>query len=301
MDQLTRAFYELAFKVASLEKKGNEYQDFFSTIMEMRFPADFVRVRPWGNAGDRKNDGYLKSERKLFQLYAPNELTAAAAIAKIDEDFVDALPYWTEHFDTWIFTHNSVKGLGPDHLKKLLELDAKKPPAVAHWSPSDLRKVLFELAPADVAAVLGPAPSRRDMMDLGLETVIPVLDQVARMSASSDPDLRPPPADKIQRNMLSNSVATLLTAGMSRVDLVRKYFHMRPAVQDDIAETLQNRYAELRKEGRAPDDIFASLQRYVGGVQIAAPDRQSAVLAVLAYFFEECDIFDREQVDGEPS
>ena len=115
-------------------------------------------------------------------------------------------------------------------------------------------------------------------MDLALEAVVPVLDQVARMSASPDPDLRPPPADKIQRNLLSDSVATLLTAGMSRVDLVRKYFKLRHSAQDDIAETLRARYSVLRNEGLAPDDIFVSLQRYyVGGDQVASADRQSAV------------------------
>lgn len=70
--------------------------------MEKRYPADFARVRPWGNVGDRKNDGYLKSKRQLFQLYAPNELTAAVTIAKIEEDFTGALPHWKEYFDTWI-------------------------------------------------------------------------------------------------------------------------------------------------------------------------------------------------------
>lgn len=298
MDQVSRAFYELKFKVASLEKKGSEYQDFFSTVMEMRYPADFVRVRPWGNVGDRKNDGYLKSERKLFQLYAPNELSAAETIAKIDEDFTGAQPHWRNYFDIWIFTHNSFQGLGPDQLKKLLELDAKAPPAVGHWGPSELRKVLFELAPIDIAAILGPAPSRREMMDLGLETIAPVLDQIVRLNPAPDPDLRPPPADKIQRNMLSDSVATLLTAGMLRVDLVRKYFRLQPSTQDDIAETLRVRYATLRQQRLAPDDIFVSLQRYIGGDELRSAGRQSAVLAVLAYFFEECDIFERETLDG---
>jgi len=38
-----------------------------------------------GNAGDRKNDGYLRSERTLFQVYAPNEISANDATAKINE------------------------------------------------------------------------------------------------------------------------------------------------------------------------------------------------------------------------
>jgi len=88
-------------------------------------PSDFIRVRPWGNVGDRKNDGYLKSERRLFQVYAPNEMEAAKAIAKIDEDFTEALPFWKLHFDNWSFVHNARDGLGPDVTKKLLDLGAQ--------------------------------------------------------------------------------------------------------------------------------------------------------------------------------
>lgn len=32
--------------------------------------------------GDRKNDGYLKSEQRVFQVYAPNEMNAARATAQ---------------------------------------------------------------------------------------------------------------------------------------------------------------------------------------------------------------------------
>jgi hypothetical protein len=75
MDVVARSHYELTFKVAFMEKKGEEFQNFFSTVMEKGYPADFIRVRPWGNAGDRKNDGYLRSQRILFQSYAPNEIS----------------------------------------------------------------------------------------------------------------------------------------------------------------------------------------------------------------------------------
>ena len=55
------------------------------------YSGDFQRVRPWGRAGDRKNDGWLPSKRILFQVYAPNEMAASEAINKIEEDFHGAL------------------------------------------------------------------------------------------------------------------------------------------------------------------------------------------------------------------
>lgn len=295
MDEVARAFYELAFKVAFMERKADEFQDLFSSVMEKRYPADFFRVRPWGNVGDRKNDGYLRTRRFLFQSYAPNEMDAAKCVAKIKEDFDGALPYWQAHFDTWIFVHNSREGLGPDVTKVLLDLGAAHAPlVVTHWGYEELRQEAMALGDAELASLLGPAPTRPGMVALGLEDLAPVLDQIARLAPVPDPDLRPVPADKIQRNMLSPAVEALLKAGMSRADLVRKYFKLKPTLQDQIAESFRTRYAELR-ESQSPDNIFAELQRFAGGALVPEPGTQNAVLAVLAFFFEECDIFERPE------
>ena len=299
MDDVGRASRELQFEIAYLKKKGNEFQDWFATIMEKRFPGDFIRVRPWGREGDRKNDGYVRSKRWLFQVYAPNEMSAAATLAKIDEDYNGALPHWEKYFDTWIFMHNSKQGLGPKVTAKLLELDGAGPPAVLPWGFEELRRVVFELAPEELASLFGPVPGRRDMVNLGLDSLAPVLDQVAAMEPDPDLDLRPPPADKIKRNMLSDHVAVLLRAGMSRVDLVRKYLTLQPARKDEIAESFRRRYDKVRRDDLSPDEIFADLQRHAAGDGVPSPARQGAVLAVLAYLFEECDIFEREGTDGE--
>ena len=68
MDQLRRAYYEVVFERDFIKKKGAAFQDFFSEIMGKGYPEDFIRTRPWGRSGDRKNDGYLKSRRILFQV-----------------------------------------------------------------------------------------------------------------------------------------------------------------------------------------------------------------------------------------
>ena len=249
MDQITCAFYELAFKVAFMESRADEFQGFFSSIMEKRYPADFIRVRPWGNAGDWKNDGYLRSKRMLFALYAPNEIDAATCIAKIDSDFKGALPHWQAHFDTWVFTHNSRDGLGPHVTSKLLDLKAAHEPiCVTNWGFEELRQETMRLKEMDLASLLGPAPSRQGMIELGLQDLAPVLDHISRLPVVDEPDLRPVPSDKLQRNLLSDHVSALLRAGMTRAPLVRKYFALRPTVQDQLAATFRGKYVELRVE-----------------------------------------------------
>ncbi|HQY63248.1 MAG TPA: hypothetical protein PK141_17730, partial [Polyangiaceae bacterium] len=228
IDDVARAFYELKFEIEYLKLKGESFQDFFATVMEKKYPADFVRVRPWGNSGDRKNDGYVRSRRILFQCYAPNDMTAAAAVKKIKADLAGALPYWKAHFDTWVFMHNSKDGLGPEITKVLLDLRAKHAPlVVTSWGFEELRQEAMGLKEAELSSLFGPfgpAPTRSGMISLGLEELAPVLDHIATRNPMVAPDLRPVPADKLHTNDLSDAVQTLLTAGMSRAELARKLF-----------------------------------------------------------------------------
>src|SRR5450759_4443410 len=104
---LSDAYYEQKFETEFLRAKGDAFQTLFERLMGLAYKADFMACRPWGNQGDRKNDGFLKSERRLFQVYAPNEMDAAKAKAKIAEDFEGAKQYWGKHFDAWVFVHNA--------------------------------------------------------------------------------------------------------------------------------------------------------------------------------------------------
>jgi hypothetical protein len=46
-----------------------------------------------------------------------------------------------------------------------------------------------------------------------------------------------------------------------------------------------------------PDIIFRKLQEFTGGRELGSPTDQAAVLAVLAYLFEQCDIFERSPIE----
>ena len=296
MDQLTRSWYEKAFECAFLRKKGDEFQKFFCDLMEKRFPdGDFIRVRPWGKSGDRKNDGYLKSQKKLFQVYAPNEMTEATALRKIEEDFNGALPYWEQHFTEWIFVHNGREGVGPGITKKLLDLDGEnKQISVKSWGFEDLRRVLFELSEEDIAALLGPAPSQRDFLQVGFSDLQVVLRAISRQQASPMPDLSQVPRDKIEINKLSGEVEVLINAGRFKSPLVRKFLEHYPDPEygDQIVQAFKEKYDELRRGDLAPDSIFRELQIFTGGELTQEPKHQAAVLSVLAYLFDQCDIFE---------
>ncbi|MFA4844943.1 MAG: ABC-three component system protein [Patescibacteria group bacterium] len=303
MDPLTRAYYEWQFERAFLKRRGEEFQNLFASIMELRHPGDFQRTRPWGRIGDRKNDGYVKSTRTLFQVYGPNEIKPGATIAKIDEDFKEALAYWDQHLRAWVFMHNAQDGLSPPVHRRLLDLAAANPAkSITHWGYPELRGEAMALRADDLASLFGTAPTERAMLRLGVADLQPMLQQVARLPAAAQPDLRPVPPEKIRWNMLSSAVASMLTAGMHRSDLVGQYFRSRGQVdahaRDEVASAFASKYAELRDNGLAPDDIFDALRDHVGGRSRGTSAYEAAVLAVLAHFFEACDIFERPEAGG---
>lgn len=299
MDQLTRAFFEMKFRLLFfVDAKGDEFQSLFSRIMSMRYPADFMSVRPWGKVGDRKNDGYLPSRRTLFQCYAPSELKATSCVAKIEEDFAGAIEHWEHHFDMWTFVHNT-KDLPPHVVEKLVELRTRhQAVSVNHWGFEELRLEVFQLKESELSALLGPAPTQAALVRLGVVDLEPILRHMIQLQPTRMPDLRPVPAGKLAYNQLSDDAATLLTCGMTRADLLVKYFRLRPLDRDRIAEPFRQAYESLRAARLPPDEILMGLRRFAGGEHATAtPARETALLAVLAYFFEECDIFERPEIE----
>jgi hypothetical protein len=128
MDRIQQLNYEKDFRIAFLESKGDGFQRLFEKLMSKVHPNDFMACRPWGNVGDRKNDGYLPSARVLFQSYAPNELSATEAIKKINEDFEGAKEHWAKYFDEWTFVHNAPDGrLSPQIIEALARIGQENP------------------------------------------------------------------------------------------------------------------------------------------------------------------------------
>lgn len=245
---LQDAYYEQKFEVEFLRAKGDAFQSFFERLMGLVYKADFMACRPWGNQGDRKNDGFLKSERRLFQVYAPNQMDAAKAKAKITEDFAGAREHWGKHFDAWTFVK-------------------------ASW---------FGLALTDATRI-----------KLGFGDLKVVLERIAALPAPPMTEVKDVPTGKIEANALSEAVARLLKEGMIKSPLVAEFLAQwhDETLGERLAEAFKAEYRRLRGSD-GPNWIFTALQSWVGGDHRGTPEHELAVLAIIAYYFERCDIFE---------
>lgn len=294
MDPLTKAYYEGKFEAAFLRAKGNEFQSFFNELMGRAYKSDYMPCRPWGNRGDRKNDGFLKSDRRLFQVYAPNEMTEQEAISKIDEDFQGAKDFWGKHFDKWAFVHNAHSGIPPHVQKKILDLEAANPGfKLDPWGLEELRAIFRQLNPEDVESWFGHAPNAQTKVKMAFEDLRVVLETIGSKKPDSTLAVKQVPPKKIEANQLSNATATLLKEGMTKASLVDDFFGKwhDPTFGERIAMAFREEYRILR-ETRTPNEIFCEFQAWVGGPERGTAEHEMAVLTVIAYYFESCDIFE---------
>jgi len=140
---------------------------------------------------------------------------------------------------------------------------------------------------------LGPALTDATVARLGFEDLQPVLDRLAAQTVPPDAEVLVVPPGKIEANALTESEETLLRSGMRKAPLVAQFLSKwhDETLGERLAEAFRTEYARLRRE-RRDTEVFGRLQSWAGGPGMGSPEHQVAVLAVMAYFFERCDIFE---------
>lgn len=294
MDDTQRGFYGLKFENTFLREKGKAFENFFARVMGHGFTGDFEPVRPYGPKGDLKCDGFRPSDGTVFQCYAPDSIKLADLLAKIDEDFAGARAHWGTQMRRWEFVHNDPRGLPAEAVRKLNAFRGNHSSIeFAVFGEAEMRSTVMGLALHQLEDLFGTVPSQRTLEQLNFASLRPVLIAIQRRDPGAEPPLSAPSATKLQRNALSQDAAALLTQGRRREKLVQDFFDTwpDPSFGEDVAEAFRDRYQALKAVSLSPDEIFGELQSFAGGME-GEPSRQGAVLAVLSYFFERCDIFE---------
>ena len=168
------------------------------------------------------------------------------------------------------------------------------------WGYAKLRSLAFELNEDQLTDLLGPPVYQSDILSTEIQDIIPLLRRIEISEPAPLDRVRPVPPDKLEKNYLSEDAADLLRAGMRRADEVAEYFDtqiMRPMFRDDLAERFKLKYEQLKYAALDPDTILSELINWLTGTN-RVPRPQAAALAIVAYFFEQCDIFENPSRTG---
>jgi hypothetical protein len=299
IDDVGLAWYDVLLENRYLKAVGNDFQNLFVQIMERAHPGDFQAVGLWGTVGDLKCDGYLKSRRNVFACYGPHDFEPmTTCTAKVTSDHHGARAHWIERMSTWTLVHNARQGLPAPLVQLLLSFEDIVPPVVVeHWSLPELRVKVRALSHADLVGLFGAVPSSRAILGVRQADILRVVMSLTS-NLSTDPgaaDLRAVPPEKIEFNRLSSSARAILVNGMQVAGRVATFFQKaEPGLGERVAAAFKSRYAELTADSSlSTDAILWELCKFAGQGQIESTHEHAAVLALVAFLFESCEIFER--------
>ena len=150
MTVLDKNYLRLQFWNRIYQKSGTEFQSFFEDIMKKAFP-DFQPIKPYGNKGDRGNDGYRPDNGIYYQVYSPENPSEkeTEAAKKLKADFGKLKSSWDKisKIKEYYFVFND-KGQGVsieiESALADLKLNNKKI-KFGKFTPTDLEGVFFTL------------------------------------------------------------------------------------------------------------------------------------------------------------
>jgi hypothetical protein len=291
-----------------LKADGSAYEDLFTEVMTLRY-ADFRPVKPQGNIGDRKNDGYREKAGIYYQVYAPeapaHSQSVSNAVRKIKEDFEELKKFWDTLCPITGFNfvfNDKFKGANPTIEATLLQLKNDNKLADCRCSlAKDLTNEISQLSERHLLKITGilPSPETLGNLDFGIFTEV-----LRYVTENSSPLTRealltvPNFLDKIRLNGISETVAALLTTANLQSGAVEKFFaghgaFSKPVIRDKLAQIYSGVRDALVGDGGANsgDLIFFSLLNSVTP-HPATKHSQDAAMVLLAYFFESCDIYE---------
>lgn len=99
--------------------------------------------------------------------------------------------------------------------------------------------------------------------------------------------------EKIKKNELQ-SMQKYITMGMSNNSTIEEYLnrHPDPSFSVQLTNIMANKYRELKALGLDSCEIFSELWNFASGNHTDFT-YQAAGLGILAYFFEQCEVFEK--------
>ncbi len=294
MNSQEKALARNQFKLKIHEANGQAFEDLFTSIMNYA-EQDFQAIRPWGNIGDRKNDGYIESKGIFFQVYAPEEIGKSYVnlINKIEEDFQGLKGQWSSINEFYFVVNDKYHGVNPDCEQAIQKIKEEHNLNEAGFKTAkDLENLLFKLEDDQIFSVVGylPDPATMQLDYSILSTILNHLRSLSLQKTQNSAIIYPDWDEKIAFNNLDSLEAKYLNDGSLQIGSLDEYLENQSNFfADEIKDKIREIYIECSKSFSG-SKLFWEIVNMISTRPEAS--FQSAVIVLLAKYFETCDIFE---------
>lgn len=297
-------WYHLKHKDRSTAQ-GSPFENYLESIL-VRHHDDYVNPAPAGSLGDGGCDGIAENGSILYACYGSQAKkdTERKLREKIASDFKRGTASWSG-FDTWRFVTNA--STGPECVKQIVELQAthaegtERPLTIRLWNPE---KVWIEILSGFSSDKLDELfPGAPGTANVALEDLIPLLDDLRNgdaLRADEISEIRPVPTGKVEYNKLPQTSQLELNSGRTLATRIDTWFaeSSDPSLHDEQAARFCAIYEENKAVVSDPGELLERIYVAVGGSDFRLDNtRANAVYAVVAYYFDECHIFEEPPPD----
>lgn len=297
MLELTREEKSLArhfFKTKIHESNGAAFETLFTQIMNYAEP-NFMQIKPWGNIGDQKNDGYIPSKGVFYQVYAPEapQNSYPNVVQKLNTDFNGLICQWPNVKEFYFVFNDKYHGVNPDCAKAIDALkDTHSLDKTGFVLAKNLEEILLGLSGDQIIMIVGNIPDPSKITHLDYTVLKEVVDKIMLFPAIKDTaNLKVPDWNaKIQFNELTMATNNLLSSGSYHVKMLDEFINTQSRfLADELCERLREIYLEHKKTVQG-DELFIKILHTICPTDTQM--HQNAAIVIMAKYFETCDIFE---------
>ncbi|GAB6482700.1 hypothetical protein bcgnr5369_54230 [Bacillus cereus] len=308
MNKHEKYIARLFFQLKVHQSDGQAFENLFLNVM-CKSNTNFQPVKAHGRIGDMKNDGFDKILGKYYQIYGPEEIEKKAtidnAVTKLNKDFYGLKEKWHSSCpikEFYYVVNDKYKGCPAPIHQELIKLEKDNLNIKFNvFSAHHLEDLFLKLSEEDITGVIGLIPDMEvDFLDYNdLNEVISFILNL-ETDISFEPKLELPDfEEKIKFNRLSDRIGIWLTSSSYQIGDLEQYFQVNG---ENISNDLNTKFKDLydKSKGIIPDDTeYCEDKRFLYILQQACPNNKKvvrdAVLILMAYYFESCDIFEKPE------
>ncbi|MDO7536631.1 ABC-three component system protein [Acinetobacter pittii] len=318
MDDATKNFfYHIFFRLEMYKRSGEEFQIFFSDIMNYTDP-NFIKVAPFG--GDGGNDGCDPNKGHYYQIYSPRpttsvKLTHSTVLQKSITDFHKLNEHWNNltglpKISEYFFVYNDrFQGIPTDivsllaNLKKTHDLNNS-----ACIYSNQIEDKFADLPEDKKLRLLGRPPISEAPFEVDPSALGQLLQHLSTQSVNTLGFLEidaPIWNEKIHFNSISSGLNNRLTDRSHQGYRVKNFLSQsKTSDAQEISQQVNRIYKESKSfipdslENYADMRYFWMVDRLIPS-QIFQENNLYAIKAyrdaseiILAHYFDTCDVYD---------